>query len=124
METSLTTLRKKGNPYLFDALHAGLKEVLLPLMPGTRKTAVVVIGDGLDRGSKSHFSDVLSELQGENVTVYSLQIPDRTGGCLSPRSAEGIFRHNRSGRGNRRAGVPVRRTTKGSKSHLRRTAKE
>jgi len=81
MEASLSTLRKKGNPYLFDALHAGLKEVLLPLMPGTRKTAIVVIGDGLDRGSKSHFSDVLSELQSENVTVYSLQIPDRTGGA-------------------------------------------
>jgi Ca-activated chloride channel family protein len=81
METSLTTFRKKGNPYLFDALHAGLKEVLLPLMPGTRKTAVVVVGDGLDRGSKLKFDDVLAELQNENVTVYSLQIPDRTGGA-------------------------------------------
>ncbi len=82
METSLTTLRKKGNPYLFDALHASIKEVLLPLMPGTRKTAIVVIGDGLDRGSKTHFDNVLSELQGENVTVYSLQIADRTGGAF------------------------------------------
>ena len=26
-------------------------------------------------------TDLLSELQGENVTVYSLQIPDRTGGA-------------------------------------------
>ena len=81
METSLTTFRKKGNPYLFDALHAGSKEVLLPLMPGTRKTAVVVIGDGLDRGSKIRFDEVLSEMQTENVTVYSLQMPDRTGGA-------------------------------------------
>jgi Ca-activated chloride channel homolog len=81
METSLATLRKKGNPFLFDALHASIKEVLLPLMPGTRKTAVVVIGDGLDRGSKMPFDKVLGELQSENITVYSLQIPDRTGGA-------------------------------------------
>jgi Ca-activated chloride channel family protein len=80
LETSLTTFRKKGNPYLFDALHESLKEVLLPLMPGTRKTAVVVIGDGLDRGSKMTFDKVTNELQSENVTVYSLQLPDRTGG--------------------------------------------
>jgi Ca-activated chloride channel family protein len=81
MEASLSTLRKKGNPYLFDALHASLKEVLLPLMPGTRKTAVVIIGDGLDRGSKFPYDKTLGELQTENVTVYALQLPDRTGGA-------------------------------------------
>ena len=81
MEKSLATFRKKGNPYLFDAINSSLKEVLIPLMPGTRKTAVVVIGDGLDRGSKTPFDKILSELQNENVTVYSLQIPDRTGGA-------------------------------------------
>jgi Ca-activated chloride channel family protein len=81
MEKSLATFRKKGNPYLFDAMHSSIKEILLPLMPGTRKTAVVVIGDGLDRGSKMPFDKVLSELQNENITVYSLQIPDRTGGA-------------------------------------------
>jgi Ca-activated chloride channel homolog len=81
METSLATFRKKGNPYLFDAIHSSLKEILLPLMPGTRKTAVIVISDGLDRGSKMSFENVLGELQNENVTVYALQIPDRTGGA-------------------------------------------
>ena len=81
MDVSLGTLRKKGNPYLFDAINASLKEVLLPLMPGTRKTAVIVIGDGLDRGSKSHFDTTLDELQNQNATVYSLQIPDRTSGA-------------------------------------------
>ncbi len=81
LDKSLGTLRKKGNPYLFDALHSSVKEVLLPLMPGTRKTAVVVIGDGLDRGSKTSYDKVLNELQSENITVYSLQIPDRTGGA-------------------------------------------
>lgn len=82
MEASLTTFRKKGNPFLFDALDISMKEILLPLMPGTRKTAVVVIGDGLDRGSKTPFDKVLGELQNQNVTVYALQIPDRTGGAF------------------------------------------
>jgi len=81
MEKSLATFRKKGNPYLFDAVNSSMKEVLLPLMPGTRKTALVVIGDGLDRGSKTSFDKVLGELQNDNITVYSLQIPDRTGGA-------------------------------------------
>ena len=81
METSLGTLRKKGNPYLFDALDISMKEVLIPLMPGTRKTAVILIGDGVDRGSKSPFDKVLGELQNQNITVYSLQLPDRTGGA-------------------------------------------
>ena len=81
MEVSLGTFRKKGNPNLFDALDVSVKEILLPLMPGTRKTAVIIISDGLDRGSKSSFDKVLNELQADNVTVYGLQMPDRTGGA-------------------------------------------
>jgi Ca-activated chloride channel family protein len=81
MEASLETFRKKGNPHLFDALNVSTREILLPLMPGTRKTAVVIIGDGLDRGSKTTFDKILNELQTNNVTVYALQIPDRTGGA-------------------------------------------
>lgn len=81
MEASLTTFRKKGNPFLFDALRATMSEVLVPLMPGTRKTAVVVIGDGLDRGSSMPFDKLLAELQSHNITVYFLQLPDRTNGA-------------------------------------------
>ncbi len=81
LEASLATFRKKGNPYLFDALSATVNEVLVPLMPGTRKTAVVIIGDGLDRGSSNSFEKVLAELQNLNVTVYALQLPDRTRGA-------------------------------------------
>ena len=81
METSLATFRKKGNPHLFDALNATMNEVLVPLMPGTRKTAVVLIGDGLDRGSSAAFDKVLNDLQNYNITVYALQLPDRTGGA-------------------------------------------
>jgi Ca-activated chloride channel family protein len=82
MEASFATFRKKGSPFLFDALDATMKEVLLPLMPGTRKTAVVIIGDGLDRGSKTSFDSVLNELQTYNITVYGVQLPDRTGGAF------------------------------------------
>lgn len=81
MESSLKTFRKKGNPHLFDALHSALREVLMPLMPGTRKTAVVIVGDGLDRGSVTPFDRILASLQEQNVTVYALQLPDRTGGA-------------------------------------------
>lgn len=82
MEASLVTFRKKGNPYLFDALNSTVNEVLLPLIPGTRKTVIIMIGDGLDRGSKTKFDAILGELQNDDVTVYALQIPDRTGGAF------------------------------------------
>jgi len=82
IETSLATFRKKGNSYLFDSLSATVGEILLPLMPGTRKTAIVLISDGLDRGSKLPFEKVLADLQNQNITVYALQIPDRTGGAF------------------------------------------
>lgn len=81
LEASLATFRKKGNPYLFDALDAASTEVLLPLMPGTRKTAIVVIGDGLDRGSGVKFDKIIGNLQNNNITVYFLQIPDRSNGA-------------------------------------------
>jgi Ca-activated chloride channel family protein len=91
METSLATLRKQGNPYLFDALSVTTKEVLVPLMPGTRKAVIVLISDGLDRGSKTEFDKALAELQNYNITLYTLDIPDRTNGAYrrnSPKAAE------------------------------------
>ncbi|MDQ6787093.1 MAG: VWA domain-containing protein [Acidobacteriota bacterium] len=93
IEASLATFRKKGNPFLFDSLAATTNEVLLPLMPGTRKTVVVLISDGLDRGSKMPFENLLSDLQNQNITVYALQIPDRTGGAYrrnQPKAADVI----------------------------------
>lgn len=82
LETALQTFRKKGNPHLFDAISAGVNEVLLPLMPGTRKTVIVLISDGLDRGSSTKFDKTLAELQDYDITLYALQIPDRTGGAF------------------------------------------
>ncbi|MGI8545334.1 MAG: VWA domain-containing protein [Aridibacter sp.] len=93
MEESLKTFRKEGNPHLFDAVNAAVGEILLPLMPGTRKTAVVVIGDGLDRGSNTPFDKMLDVLQNQNVTVYALQLKDRTGGAFrryQPKAAKVI----------------------------------
>jgi Ca-activated chloride channel homolog len=93
IEASLSTFRKKGNPYLFDAINATVHDVLLPLMPGTRKTAIVVIGDGLDRGSKTPFDKLLNQLEGDNITVYALRLPDRTGGAYrrdAPKAGEVI----------------------------------
>ncbi|HEX6278399.1 MAG TPA: hypothetical protein VFZ49_00165, partial [Pyrinomonadaceae bacterium] len=41
----------------------------------------VVIGDGLDRGSSKKFDKIIGELQNYDITVYFLQIPDRSGGA-------------------------------------------
>ncbi|MEP7148895.1 MAG: VWA domain-containing protein [Acidobacteriota bacterium] len=82
MESALATFRKKGRPFLFDALDSAVDEILLPLMPGTRKTAIVIIGDGVDRGSKTAFQKILGRMQNENITIYALQLPDRTGGAF------------------------------------------
>lgn len=82
IEKSLTLFRKQGDPHLFDALHDVMSAELQPLGVSARKRAVVLVADGLDRGSKTKFPDLLAELQKQDVTVYALQIPDRTGGAL------------------------------------------
>ncbi len=82
VEASLNMLRKQGEPHLFDAISAVIDEGLRPLIGAGRKRAIVLIGDGLDRGSKRKFKDTLAELQTEDITVYALQVPDRTGGAL------------------------------------------
>lgn len=82
IEKSLASFRKKGEPHLFDALSAVAEEALLPLSASNQKRIVVVISDGLDRGSKTKFNRILSDLQKQDVTVYAVQAPDRTGGAL------------------------------------------
>ncbi|MBA3335675.1 MAG: hypothetical protein H0T08_08715 [Acidobacteria bacterium] len=42
---------------------------------------MILISDGLDRGSKTSFDKILGQLQNQNITIYALQIPDRTGGA-------------------------------------------
>jgi VWFA-related protein len=82
VESTLAGLRKKGQPFLFDALSAVINEALRPLSGSVRKRVIVLIGDGLDRGSRAKFKDVLAELQSSDITVYAMQIPDRTGGAF------------------------------------------
>ena len=116
IEQSLAGLRKKGQPRLFDALTAVIDEALRPLAGSTRKRAVVVIGDGLDRGSKTKFRQALAELQSSDIAVYALQIPDRTGGAYrrdQPKPAE-VLRQLAEGTGGRI--LPLDRPREAAKS--------
>src|SRR5678816_1818157 len=80
IESSLKLFRKKGQPFLFDAIRAVIAEALQPLQ--TQKRAIVVISDGLDRGSKATFEQTLAQLQQENIMVYAIQAVDRTRGAI------------------------------------------
>ena len=80
IEASLKLFRKKGQPHLFDAIRAVVSEALRPLQG--QKRIIVVISDGLDRGSKATFEQTLAELQAENIMVYAVQAVDRTRGAI------------------------------------------
>ena len=80
IEVSLKGFRKKGQPHLFDALAAVAEEALRPLTG--QKRVIVVISDGLDRGSKTSFEQILATLQTLDVMVYLIQAPDRTRGAI------------------------------------------
>jgi VWFA-related protein len=82
IEASLKAFRKQGEPRLFDALNSVANEALLPLAASTQKRVIVVVSDGLDRGSQAKFAETLSNLQSQDITIYALQAPDRTGGAL------------------------------------------
>src|SRR5918994_3946257 len=80
IEKSLKLFRKKGQPHLFDAIRAVVEEALRPMQG--QKRIIVVISDGLDRGSKATFEQTLAELQQENIMVYAVQAVDRTRGAI------------------------------------------
>jgi Ca-activated chloride channel homolog len=80
IESSLKLFRKKGQPFLFDAIRAVVDQALRPLQ--NQKRIIVVISDGLDRGSKATFEQTLAELQSEDITVYAIQAVDRTRGAI------------------------------------------
>lgn len=80
IESSLKLFRKKGQPFLFDAIRAVVEEALRPMQ--NQKRIIVVISDGLDRGSKATFEQTLAELQTENIMVYAVQAVDRTRGAI------------------------------------------
>jgi Ca-activated chloride channel family protein len=80
IEASLKLFRKKGQPHLFDAATAVIDQALRAT-PG-QKRVIVVISDGLDRGSKTTFDKILAELQRLDITVYAVQAQDRTRGAI------------------------------------------
>jgi VWFA-related protein len=80
IESSLKLFRKKGQPHLFDAIRAVVEEAMRPMQ--SQKRIIVVISDGLDRGSKATFEQTLAELQTENIMVYAVQAVDRTRGAI------------------------------------------
>lgn len=80
LEKELKSFRKKGDPHLFDAVVAVTEDALRSL--STQKRAVVVISDGLDRGSRTKFNDILALLQSLDIIVYMVQAPDRTRGAI------------------------------------------
>jgi VWFA-related protein len=82
IEAALPLFRKRGEPHLLDALSAVIDDAFGPLVGRTRKRVIVLVADGLDRGSRTHFQKVYDDLLRQDITVYALQIPDRTGGAL------------------------------------------
>ena len=65
---------------MFDAASVVLDQALRET-PG-QKRVMVVISDGLDRGSKTTFEKTLAELQRLDITVYAVQAQDRTRGAI------------------------------------------
>lgn len=82
IEATLPLFRKRGEPRLYDALSAVINDAFGPLVGRVRKRVIVLVADGLDRGSRTHFEKVYGDLLRQDITVYALQIPDRTGGAL------------------------------------------
>src|SRR2546421_3349371 len=80
IEMELKTFRKKGDPHLFDSIMAVVEDALRPL--SAQKRAIVVISDGLDRGSKAKFKQALNALQSLDIAVYCVQAQDRTRGAI------------------------------------------
>jgi VWFA-related protein len=82
IEAALPLFRKRGEPHLLDALSAVINDAFGPLVGRVRKRVIVLVADGLDRGSRTHFEKVYGDLLRQDITVYALQIADRTGGAL------------------------------------------
>ncbi|MEO6724825.1 MAG: vWA domain-containing protein [Blastocatellia bacterium] len=81
LQNTKSLLRKSDAPRLFDALNVVMEDVLRPEV-GFSKRVIVIVGDGLDRDSKIKFDELLNKLQNENITVYAVQVRDRTRGAL------------------------------------------
>ncbi len=102
LQGTLELLRKTDTPRLYDALNVVVEDVLRPQV-GFSKRIVVIVGDGLDRGSAIKFDEILAKVQNENITIYAMQVRDRTRGALrkdQPKPAE-VLRQLTDGTGGR-----------------------
>ena len=57
LQGTLSLLRKTDQPRLFDSLNVVMEDVLRPAI-GFSKRVIVVVGDGLDRGSQIKFDQI------------------------------------------------------------------
>jgi len=80
IEAQLKAFHKKGDPHLFDAISAVVEDALRPLT--SQKRAIIVVSDGLDKGSKTKFDQALATLQQLDIAVYCVQAQDRTRGAI------------------------------------------
>ena len=80
IETELKGFHKQGDPHLFDAISAVVEDALRPLT--AQKRAIIVVSDGLDKGSKTKFAQALATLQQLDIAVYCVQAADRTRGAI------------------------------------------
>ena len=80
IETELKGFHKQGDPHLFDAIAAVVEDALRPLT--AQKRAIIVVSDGLDKGSKTKFNQALATLQQLDIAVYCVQASDRTRGAI------------------------------------------
>ncbi|NDD64535.1 MAG: VWA domain-containing protein [Acidobacteria bacterium] len=102
LQGTLELLRKSDTPRLYDALNVVLEDVLRPEV-GFSKRIILIVGDGLDRGSVIRFEEILAKLQNENITIYAVQVRDRTRGALrkdQPKPVE-VLRQLTGGTGGR-----------------------
>jgi len=92
LQSTKELLRKTDAPKLFDAMNTVIEDVLRPEV-GFSKRVIVLVADGLDRESKIKFDELLAKLQNENITVYAIQIRDRTRGALrkdAPKAGDAV----------------------------------
>lgn len=80
IEKELKGFHKQGDPHLFDAISAVVEDALRPLT--AQKRAIIVVSDGLDKGSKTKFDHALATLQQLDIAVYCVQAQDRTRGAI------------------------------------------
>ena len=80
IEKELKGFHKQGDPHLFDAIAAVVEDALRPLT--AQKRAIIVVSDGLDKGSKTKFNQALATLQQLDIAVYCVQAQDRTRGAI------------------------------------------